>query len=155
VLAREDLGLIVEPADQVAPVVRQQHVDVDPRPGQLVGDEVAQRVDPQAGAGRDDQAVLLVAAQPVVQEAQSVAKEAAENLKEPARESLQSVKETAQDAVETVKSEGQSAAEDVKGSAQDAKDTVQEQAGDGSAGSSGQVAYTGYTSGSTPGTLGS
>ena len=94
-------------------------------------------------------------AQPVVQEAQSVAKEAAENLKEPARESLESVKGTAQDAVATVKSEGQWAAEDVKGSAQDAKDTVQEQAGNGSGGSSGQGAHTGYTRGNTPGTIGS
>lgn len=75
---------------------------------------------------RESAVALKEKAQPVLDEAQSVAKEMGQNLKEPAMESAQSVKETAASAAQTVKEEGQQAAQDVKGSAQDARDTVQE-----------------------------
>ncbi len=60
-------------------------------------------------------------AAPLLDEAQSTAKQVAqegvENLKEPAQEAVQSVKEHAQGAAQTVKEEGQSAAQDVRDSA--------------------------------------
>ena len=61
VLARQHLGLLVQPADEVATVVGHQHLDVDGRPRELLGDEGAQLVQPGAGAGRHDDRVLLVA----------------------------------------------------------------------------------------------
>lgn len=64
-------------------------------------------------------------AQPLVQEAKSVAQETAQNLKDPAMQAADSVRSTAQDAVQTVKAEGQQQAEGVRSSAQDSKETVQ------------------------------
>jgi hypothetical protein len=68
-------------------------------------------------------------AEPLKQEATSVAKEAAEHLKEPAREAVDSVKETATEAAQTVKAEGTSAAQDVRADAQDAQRSVRESGG--------------------------
>jgi ElaB/YqjD/DUF883 family membrane-anchored ribosome-binding protein len=64
--------------------------------------------------------------QPVVEEAQNVAKEAAGNLREPAQQAVQSVKDTAGEAAQEVKETGSSAAEDVRDQAQQAKDEVQQ-----------------------------
>ena len=65
VLAGEHLTGLVDAADQVAAVVRHEHLDVDVGLGQLVGDEGAQLVEALAGAGRHDDRVLLVPTQPV------------------------------------------------------------------------------------------
>jgi len=64
-------------------------------------------------------------AQPLVDEATSVAKETASNLKEPAQQAVDSVKETATRAAENVKSEGSGAADDVRSRVQDSKENVQ------------------------------
>ena len=80
-------------------------------------------------------------AQPLLQEASSVAKEATEHLKEPAQQAAQSVKQTAQEGVEHVKDDGTSAAQDVKETAK--------QAAPGTSGTSGSSG-TSSTSG-TPG----
>lgn len=63
-------------------------------------------------------------AQPLVDEAKSVAQDTAQELKEPAKQAAQSIKETATDAKDTVVQEGQSTAQDVKSQAQDSADTV-------------------------------
>lgn len=74
-------------------------------------------------------------AEPVIEEAQSVAKdvasESAEHLKAPAQEAAQAVKETAKSAAEDVKQEGQQAASDVRGSASQSADTVRNQSQQG------------------------
>jgi hypothetical protein len=66
-------------------------------------------------------------AQPALDEAQFVARDAAEHLREPAQQAATSVKETAQDAVAHVKGEGRLAAHDVRASAADSAETVKEQ----------------------------
>jgi ElaB/YqjD/DUF883 family membrane-anchored ribosome-binding protein len=63
-------------------------------------------------------------AQPLVEEAKSVAQETAEDLKQPAREAAQQVKHTATESAENVKQEGQSTAQDVKASASESADRV-------------------------------
>ena len=63
---------------------------------------------------------------PVLSEAQSLAKESAQNLQQPAQDAVDSVKGTAQDAVDTVRTEGQQASQDVQASAQDSKETLQQ-----------------------------
>lgn len=63
-------------------------------------------------------------AQPLMDEAKSVAQDTAQELKEPAKQAAQSIKETATDAKDTVVQEGQSTAQDVKSQAQDSADTV-------------------------------
>lgn len=68
-------------------------------------------------------------AEPLVEGAKDVAKEAAENLKEPAQEAAQHLKDTAQSAGEHVKGEAQGAASDVKSDAEQARDRVQGQSG--------------------------
>jgi hypothetical protein len=83
---------------------------------------------PATDKERDAAAAVKEKAQPVLEEAQSVAQESAERLKEPAKESLAAVKETAQSAVETVTDEGQSAAQDVRDSAAEGKQAVQDHA---------------------------
>lgn len=78
----------------------------------------------QAASTVKEQATPLVGqAQDMAKE---IAKETAEELKEPAMAAADSLKTTAQDAAQTVKAEGQSAAEDVKSSAQDSTSTVQQ-----------------------------
>jgi ElaB/YqjD/DUF883 family membrane-anchored ribosome-binding protein len=70
-------------------------------------------------------------AEPVVQQAQAVAKdvasESAEHLKQPAQDAVQSVKETAQSAAQDVKDEGAHAAADVRESASESADAVKNQ----------------------------
>jgi len=56
-------------------------------------------------------------AQPLVDEASSIAQETAQGLKEPAQQAAQSVKQTAQEGVQHVKEDSSSAAKDVKESA--------------------------------------
>jgi ElaB/YqjD/DUF883 family membrane-anchored ribosome-binding protein len=63
-------------------------------------------------------------AQPLVDEAKTVAQDTAQELKEPAKQAAQSIKETAVDAKDTVVQEGRSTAEDVKSQAQDSSDAV-------------------------------
>ncbi len=63
-------------------------------------------------------------AQPLVDEAKTVAQDTAHELKEPAKQAAQSIKETAVDAKDTVVQEGRSTAEDVKSQAQDSSDAV-------------------------------
>lgn len=63
---------------------------------------------------------------PLVEEAKSVAQDAADHLKEPLQEAGDSLKTSAQESVDKVKGEGQGAAQDVKTQAQDSKDHVQE-----------------------------
>ena len=71
-------------------------------------------------------------AQPLLEEAQSVAKDVAsesgENLKQPAQEAVGSVKETALSAADDVKQQGQQAAGDVRDSASESADSVKQQA---------------------------
>jgi gas vesicle protein len=85
---------------------------------------------PASSKERQAAAAVKEQAQPLVSQAQDVAKEAAQeaaqNLKEPAQQAAESVKGTAQDAAQTVKAEGQANAEDVKASAQQSKENVQE-----------------------------
>jgi ElaB/YqjD/DUF883 family membrane-anchored ribosome-binding protein len=64
--------------------------------------------------------------EPVKQEAAGIARDMAQNLKEPARDAAQSVKGAATDAADTVRSEGASAAQDVRDQVQDSKETVQQ-----------------------------
>jgi uncharacterized protein DUF3618 len=77
---------------------------------------------------REQQAAAAVKEdiEPLKQEASAVAREAADNLREPAEQAVASVKQTATEAVETTKQEGTSAAQQVKGDAQDAAGTVQD-----------------------------
>ena len=63
-------------------------------------------------------------AQPLVEEAKSVAQETAEGLREPAKQAAESVKETATEAKENVTQEGRSTAEDIKTQAQTSADNV-------------------------------
>lgn len=63
-------------------------------------------------------------AQPLVEEAKSVAQDTAQGLKEPAKQAAQSVKDTATEAKDNVVQEGQSTAQDVKSQAQSSADTV-------------------------------
>lgn len=63
-------------------------------------------------------------AQPLLAEAQSVAKDVGAHLKEPAQDAVAAVKETAADAVDNVKSDATDAASSVTDRAQDARDTV-------------------------------
>lgn len=63
-------------------------------------------------------------AQPLVDEAASVARSVGEDLKEPAQEAVAAVKDEATDAVAHVKDEATDAAAHVKDSADDARDTV-------------------------------
>jgi ElaB/YqjD/DUF883 family membrane-anchored ribosome-binding protein len=63
-------------------------------------------------------------AQPLVDEAKTVAQDTAQELKEPAKQAAQTIKETAVDAKDTVVQEGRSTAEDVKSQAQDSSDAV-------------------------------
>jgi ElaB/YqjD/DUF883 family membrane-anchored ribosome-binding protein len=66
-------------------------------------------------------------AEPLKDEVVAVAKDTAQNLKEPAQQAVADLKDTAGDAVTTVQQKGQSAVEDVKSEAQNAKADVQEQ----------------------------
>jgi ElaB/YqjD/DUF883 family membrane-anchored ribosome-binding protein len=77
-------------------------------------------------------------AQPLVDEATSVAKETAGNLKEPAQQAVDSVKETAREGAQHVRDDGSSAVQDVK-----------EAAGAGSGSGSSQSGTTGSTSGTS------
>jgi len=89
--------------------------------GWLIGSLLpASQKEREAGAAIKDKAG------PVVAEAQSLAKESAQNLQQPAQDAVDSVKGTAQDAVDTVRTEGQQASQDVQASAQDSKETLQQ-----------------------------
>jgi ElaB/YqjD/DUF883 family membrane-anchored ribosome-binding protein len=63
-------------------------------------------------------------AQPLVDEAKTVAQDTAQELKEPAQQAAQSIRETAVDAKDTVVQESRSTADDVKSQAQDSTDAV-------------------------------
>jgi len=65
---------------------------------------------------REQQAAgaLKEKSQPLLDEARTLARESAENLKEPAQEAVQTVKDTAAEAATTVTEEGRSTAADVK-----------------------------------------
>ena len=65
-------------------------------------------------------------AQPMVEEAKSVAQETAQDLKQPAQEAVDAVKQSATESAQTVKEEGRSTAQDVRASASDAAETVKE-----------------------------
>ena len=65
-------------------------------------------------------------AEPLKDEVASVAKDAAQNLKEPVQQAVTDLKESAGDAVTTVQQEGQSAVKDVTSDAQDAATEIQE-----------------------------
>lgn len=82
----------------------------------------ATKKEQQAATTLKDQAT------PLVEQAQSLGKEAAkevaDQLKEPAKEAAGSVRDTAQEATQTVKAEGQSAADDVTASARDSRDKL-------------------------------
>lgn len=65
-------------------------------------------------------------AQPLVDEARSVAQDAAGHLQEPAQQAVANVKDTAQGAVDHVRSEGEGQVNQVKDSAQESKDALQE-----------------------------
>lgn len=80
---------------------------------------------PPSQKEQDLAAGVKEAAQPLVHEAAGVAKQVAQDLKEPAQQAAQQVKETAQDAASTVKDEAQSKANEVKDEAQGARERVQ------------------------------
>jgi ElaB/YqjD/DUF883 family membrane-anchored ribosome-binding protein len=63
-------------------------------------------------------------AEPLVDEAKSVAQDTVQELKEPAKQAAQSVKETATQAKDNVAQEGRSTAEDVRSQAQTSADNV-------------------------------
>ncbi|GAA2737598.1 DUF3618 domain-containing protein [Pedococcus aerophilus] len=63
-------------------------------------------------------------AEPLVEEAKSVAQDTAQELKEPAQQAAESVRVAATDAASTVTEEGKATAEDVKSQAQSSADTV-------------------------------
>jgi ElaB/YqjD/DUF883 family membrane-anchored ribosome-binding protein len=63
-------------------------------------------------------------AQPLVDEASSVAREVGEHLKEPAQDAVSAVKDRAQDAVAEVRGEASDAVSDVTDRAQEARDNV-------------------------------
>ncbi|WP_206447709.1 DUF3618 domain-containing protein [Agrococcus sp. KRD186] len=66
-------------------------------------------------------------AEPLVDEAKGIAKEAGEHLKEPAKQAAETVRESAMDAGEHVKQEAQGAADDVRADTEHARDRVQDQ----------------------------
>ncbi|GAB3080008.1 MULTISPECIES: DUF3618 domain-containing protein [unclassified Phycicoccus] len=63
-------------------------------------------------------------AEPLIEEAKSVAQDTAQELKEPAQQAAASVKTAATDAAGTVTEEGKATADDVKAQAQSSADTV-------------------------------
>jgi gas vesicle protein len=65
-------------------------------------------------------------AQPLVDEVTGVAKDMAQNLKEPAQEAANAVKDSATDAASTVKDQATSSVDEVKSGAQDARDAVRD-----------------------------
>ncbi|PYI37281.1 hypothetical protein CVS30_16315 [Arthrobacter psychrolactophilus] len=69
-------------------------------------------------------------AQPLLEEAQGMARSVAADLKEPAEEAVQHVKDAERDSAEHLKEEGAAAAGDVKETAQEGKAQVQDAAGD-------------------------
>jgi gas vesicle protein len=77
---------------------------------------------------REQEAALKAkeSAAPLAQEVSGVAKQAAENLREPAQDAVASVKQTAAEAVENTKQEGTAAAQSVKSDTQNAASAVQE-----------------------------
>lgn len=90
-------------------------------------------------------------AEPLVDEAKSLAQETAQGLQEPAQQAVQSVKDTAQQGVEHVRDDGTSAVEDVKETASSASQGGSTQAGSLPAGSTQGGSTQG---GSTPGSTG-
>jgi len=83
-------------------------------------------------------------AQPLVEEATSVAKETAANLKEPAQQAVDSVKETAREGAQHVRDDGSSAVQDVKEAAGSGS-------GSGTSGSGSGTSYTGTSGGTASG----
>ncbi|MCB0882753.1 MAG: DUF3618 domain-containing protein [Thermoleophilia bacterium] len=81
---------------------------------------------PSSKRERDAALAAKDRAEPLKDEAQRIAKDAGEHLREPAMGAVESVKTHAQQAAETVKAEGQTAADDVRAGAQDAADTVRD-----------------------------
>lgn len=75
---------------------------------------------------RDAARTVKEKAQPLLEEGQSIGKEAAANLKEPAQEAAEALKSTAQDAASTVKAEGQQQAADLSQSTTESQERVQE-----------------------------
>ncbi len=69
-------------------------------------------------------------AQPLLEEAQDMAKSIAEDLKEPAGEAVQQVKDAAQDSMEHLKEEGAAAADEVKDRAQTGQEHIKDAASD-------------------------
>ncbi|MBK8445280.1 MAG: DUF3618 domain-containing protein [Micropruina sp.] len=63
--------------------------------------------------------------EPLKQQVTDVAKEVADNLREPAQQAAESIKAVATDAAANVKDQAQSAKDDVTAQAQESKDTVQ------------------------------
>lgn len=63
--------------------------------------------------------------EPLKQQVTDVAKEMADNLREPAQQAAESIKSVATDAADNVKGQAQSATDDVTAQAQESKDTVQ------------------------------
>lgn len=88
---------------------------------------------PASAREREAASAVKEQATPLVDHAQDrakeVAKETAEELREPAMAAADSVKGAAQDAAETVKAEGRGAADDVQASAQGSKENVQQHQG--------------------------
>lgn len=82
---------------------------------------------PASSKEKDLAASVKDQAQPLIDEATSVAKDVGEQLKEPAQEAVASVKDTATDAVSNVKDAATGAAETVGERARDARGNVTEQ----------------------------
>jgi autotransporter adhesin len=79
---------------------------------------------PATAKEKDVAATVKDQAQPLVDEAKSVAQEVGQNIKEPAQEALSSVKETATDAVSNVKDAASGAAQTVGDRAGEARQNV-------------------------------
>jgi gas vesicle protein len=79
---------------------------------------------PASAKEKDVASTVKEKAQPLMDEASSVAREIGENLKEPAQDAAAALKGSATDAVETVKADATDAAGTVKDQAQHARDNV-------------------------------
>ena len=82
---------------------------------------------PASSKEKDLAASVKDQAQPLIDEATSVAKDVGEQLKEPAQEAVAAVKDTATDAASNVKDAATGAAENVGDRARDARENVTEQ----------------------------
>jgi ElaB/YqjD/DUF883 family membrane-anchored ribosome-binding protein len=111
-----------------APAVAQRKTRGNPLAAGLIAFGAGLLVSSLIPASRKEQqavGALQEHLEPVKQQAGEVAKEMADNLREPAQQAAESIKGVATDAADTVKQQARSATDDVASRAEDAKNTVQ------------------------------